>query len=69
MSKRGEWDAMARLIPDELVDLVAVIGAPADIPRLMHERYGDLLHRISFNTMYESDPTLWPPIVAATKAM
>lgn len=69
MSKRGEWDAMALEIPDELVELMAVIGRPDEIPVLMHQRFGDLLHRVSLDAMYESDPALWPPIVAALRAL
>ena len=67
MSKRGLWDEMGTVIPDEFVDLVAVTGAPEEIAGKLQERYGDLLHRMSFYTMYKSDPQIWPQIIRALK--
>lgn len=38
MSKQGRWREMADLIDDELCDLIAVTGAPAEVGRALAER-------------------------------
>jgi alkanesulfonate monooxygenase SsuD/methylene tetrahydromethanopterin reductase-like flavin-dependent oxidoreductase (luciferase family) len=46
MSRRGEWDRMADVIPDEVVHEVAVVGAPDEIGPLIRARYGDRIQRV-----------------------
>lgn len=48
MSRRGEWQAMAEVIPDEVVDAVAVVGAPEEIGEKVKQRYGDRVQRVGF---------------------
>ena len=48
MSRRGEWDRMADVIPDEVVHEVAVVGAPDEIGPLIRSRYGDRIQRVGF---------------------
>jgi probable F420-dependent oxidoreductase len=51
LSKRGEWDAMADLISDEMMDEVAV-RAPLDrLGPAIKERYGNRVQRVGFYTM------------------
>ena len=52
MSKRGEWDAMAELVSDEVVDAFAVVGPPEDVPGELVKRYGDMVTRVSFYAPY-----------------
>jgi probable F420-dependent oxidoreductase len=47
MSKRGEWDEMAALIDDEILETFAVVGAPDQIATEIRRRFGDLADRIS----------------------
>jgi probable F420-dependent oxidoreductase len=51
MSKRGQWDEMAAVVPDEAV---LEVGVAAPIERLgsaIRERYGDRVQRVGFYTI------------------
>jgi probable F420-dependent oxidoreductase len=52
MSRRGEWQAMADLITDEMLDAFAVRGAPSELPALLQRRYEGLLDRVSLYMPY-----------------
>jgi probable F420-dependent oxidoreductase len=49
LSKQGDWKTMASLITDEVVDAFVVCGAPGEIGGLVRKRFGDLVHRVSFD--------------------
>ena len=55
LSKRGQWEKMASLIPDEVYDALVVEGRPEEIGGLVDARYRGLLDRISFSTPYDLD--------------
>lgn len=63
LSKRGEWDAMAGLITDEIVETFAAVGAPEEIPGIVLKRFGDVVDRFSFYAPYEADPELWQQVL------
>jgi probable F420-dependent oxidoreductase len=46
-SVRGEWEAMAALITDEMLDVFAVVGSPDDAAKTLHERYDGLVGRLA----------------------
>jgi probable F420-dependent oxidoreductase len=46
MSKRGEWDAMASIIDDDVLHAFTVIGDPKDVAEEIRARFGDLVDRI-----------------------
>lgn len=48
LARRGQWDEMPKLISDEMLDVFAVSGAWAELPGKIHEKYGDLLDRVSY---------------------
>ena len=50
LSKTGDWAAMAALITDEIVDTFVVSGTPEQIAPRLHDRFGDLVGRVSFDT-------------------
>ena len=50
LSKTGDWATMASMITDEMVDTFVVSGTPEQIAPRVHERYGDLVQRVSFDT-------------------
>jgi len=52
LSKRGEWEQMGELIPDDMVDAFAVSGPPEDIPAKVIERYDGMVTRVSFYAPY-----------------
>ncbi len=47
LSRAGRWKEMAQVVPDEVVDQVAVTGKPDELPDVIHERFGGRLDRIS----------------------
>src|SRR5450432_1016512 len=53
-SLSGDWKGMARLIPDEMLDTVAVTGTYESIGAKLRERYAGLLDRTSLYQAYES---------------
>jgi probable F420-dependent oxidoreductase len=48
MSKRGEWAQMAEVIPDEVLETVAVVAPIDEIGRAIRSRYGDRLQRVGY---------------------
>ncbi len=68
-SKRGEWDAMANMIDDEILGTFAVVAEPDRVAAGLRDRFGDTVQRISFNTMGSvSDPEFWAPIINELKS-
>jgi probable F420-dependent oxidoreductase len=68
LSKQGEWVKMGTLITDEMVDAFAVRGEPEEIPKLILDRYGELIDRVTFYTPYKSDPERWKSVLAGFKS-
>jgi probable F420-dependent oxidoreductase len=50
LSKTGDWATMASMITDDIVETFVVSGTPEQIALRLHERYGDLVQRVSFDT-------------------
>ena len=46
-ARTGQWDAMVKLITDDMVQLFATVASPAKLPQALHARYDGLLDRIS----------------------
>ncbi len=51
MSKRGQWQEMAAVIPDEVLDQVAVVGPMDELGARIRDRYGDRLQRVGYYAM------------------
>ena len=49
MSLKQQWDEMAELITDEILDAFAVIGGYSEIPGLMRQRFAGLVDEVVFN--------------------
>lgn len=47
LSRAGKWDDMATLIDDTILNSIAVVGSPEDMPRLTKEKFGDRFDRVS----------------------
>ncbi|MCF8605430.1 TIGR03617 family F420-dependent LLM class oxidoreductase [Gordonia sp. HY442] len=59
LTRDGDWRAVARLVPDDLVDAVAVtVDDSADGAAEILRRYGSSVDRLGFNTPYRADPEL-----------
>lgn len=66
---KGEWDAMAQDITDEMLSEFAVIGAPDETPAMLKAKYDGLLDRLMF---YHADrpgqrESRWRKIIEAFK--
>jgi probable F420-dependent oxidoreductase len=68
LSKQGKWVEMGGLIDDEILNTFAVVAEPEAIAPELHQRYGDVIQRISFYAPYASDPERWQGVLEALKA-
>ena len=66
-SRRGDWDAMANEITDEMLDAFAVTGSYDEIPGLLTAKYGDMLDEvlIYFGEPEKGDPARWRRLTRA----
>ncbi len=46
-----------------------MVGKPEELPRLVQNRFGGLVDRVSFYAPYRSDPERWAKVVAGFKAL
>lgn len=71
MSRRGQWAEMAELIPDEMVEEVAVVAPLDRLGDAIRRRYGDRIQRVGYYSPDKygglSDED-WAALVSATKA-
>lgn len=71
-SRRGEWESMADLITDDLLDEVAVIGSHDEVGRLIRERYDDRVQRIGYYFTgpedHFADEDVWSQVIADTRS-
>ncbi|MFZ0626716.1 MAG: TIGR03617 family F420-dependent LLM class oxidoreductase [Acidimicrobiia bacterium] len=51
MSKRGQWDRMPGVVPDEAVTSVAVVAPIARLGEAIKDRYGDRVQRVGLYTI------------------
>ena len=63
LSKQGKWQEMGTLIDAEIVSAFSVAGEPEDIPKLILDRYGDVIDRVTFYAPYDSDPERWANVL------
>ena len=49
MSLKQQWDEMAELITDDILDAFAMVGGYSEIPGLMKERFDGLVDEVVFN--------------------
>jgi probable F420-dependent oxidoreductase len=59
LSKQGRWVEMGELVSDDILHTFAVVGEPEQIASSLHDRYGDVVDRVSFYAPYRSDPERW----------
>ncbi|MFZ1489628.1 MAG: LLM class F420-dependent oxidoreductase [Ilumatobacteraceae bacterium] len=69
LSKQGRWVEMGELIDDEILHTFAVVGEPEQIAGAIHDRYGDVISRISFYAPYRSDPERWRRVLADLRSL
>ena len=56
LSKQGKWAEMGTLINDDVLNTFAVVAPPADVPKEILARFGDVIDRLSFYMPYQAAP-------------
>ncbi len=68
LSKQGEWDTMATLIDDAVLDAIAVVAEPDRVAAELSKRYGDLFTRVTPYPLGPQDAQLWGPIIRSLQS-
>jgi probable F420-dependent oxidoreductase len=68
LSRRGEWEAMADGIDDDMLHAFAAVGSPQQVAAQLRERFGDVATRISFNAGYPIRPEVSAALLEALRA-
>lgn len=50
-SRRGEWDRMAEVIPDEVVETIGIVAEPGRVGQAIKDRYQGRFSRIGYYTL------------------
>jgi len=69
LSKAGRWSEMAALIPDDLVEAIAVVGPRRDIADKIAARVRGITDRVSLVNNRNPDPELFADIVDDLRAL
>lgn len=64
LSKQGRWADMAALVPDELVETIAVVGRRDEVATLVAERVRGVADAVSLECTRRPDPAHFADIVA-----
>lgn len=64
MSKKGEWDRMASLITDDILNTFAAIGTPEAVVQELRRRYGDVAQRVNLKRPPSIDDERWKRLAA-----
>jgi probable F420-dependent oxidoreductase len=70
MSRRGEWEAMADLITDDVLAEVAIVAPLEEVGSRIRERYGGRLQRVGFYALGGQGAFTdeeWAALVASTR--
>jgi probable F420-dependent oxidoreductase len=57
-SIQGDWEGMAALISDEMLDAFAIVGTPDEVPDKLRRRYTGLLDRLAVYETFQPDGNL-----------
>jgi probable F420-dependent oxidoreductase len=68
LTKQGRWDEIAGVIPDEVLDTIAVVGAPEEIAGRLDARYGDTVDRVGLSMPYDTSRATLEGIVSGFTA-
>lgn len=69
LSKQGRWDDMTAMIPDELVETIAVVGSRDQIAPAIAERVSGLADVVTLECTRRPDPHHFADIVAALRPL
>ena len=63
LSKEGRWDDMAALVPDEMLESIAVVGRRDEIAALVRAKVGGIADIVSLECTRRPDPAHFADIV------
>lgn len=64
MSRAGEWDQMANLVDDDLLDVFAVEAPPEGLRVAISERFSGVLDRVGLYAPYDSPEGHWRTVAS-----
>ena len=67
MSKRGQWDEMADLVSDEVLETLAVVGPRGEIAAKLRARFDGIADGVTLTHNRAPDPDHWADVVAELK--
>jgi probable F420-dependent oxidoreductase len=63
LARAGRWSDMGDAIDDTVLHTFAVVGAPDEVGRGLHERWSGVAERITLYTPYKADPAVLTEVV------
>lgn len=63
LSKQGQWEEMGRLITDEMLAELAVVGTPTQVAAGLEQRFGDRFDRVLLTTAANPRPEVMSDLV------
>jgi probable F420-dependent oxidoreductase len=65
---KDKWEAMGRLVDDDVLHAFAVVAEPAGVAAEIQRRFGGLVERVSFYSPYETGTEPWDLILRGLKS-
>ena len=62
LTKKGQWQDIAGLISDEMLENIAITGTPTEVSSKIFERYGNIASRIA-PSIFSGDPEIIAEII------
>ena len=69
LSKEGRWSDMAELIPDDVLESIAIVGQRDEIPGLVAERVRGIADAVSIECTRRPDPEYFADIVTNIRSI
>jgi probable F420-dependent oxidoreductase len=64
LTKKGQWQDIAGLITDEMLESIAVTGTPSEVSDKIFDRYSDIAARIA-PSIFSGDPSVTAELIKA----
>jgi probable F420-dependent oxidoreductase len=68
LTKEGRWDEIDRVLPDEVVDTIAICCEPDEVGPRLRARYGDAVDRVGLSMPYAASADTLAAIVAGFRS-
>jgi probable F420-dependent oxidoreductase len=68
LTKEGRWGEISNVLPDEVVETIAVCCEPDEVATRLQARYGDAVDRVGLSMPYDASPDTLAAIVAGFRS-